>query len=110
MRNWDKKTIDQLFDLLNLSFLKFRERHKTDRQNLSALWNKHLGDFGISCVRPNNPKGAVVVTLRDFIALINHRNSDVSDAVCVANPDRQGQFLLVPRDIASKIIVLGGLP
>ena len=64
----------------------------------------HLKELGITGVRP---KGKRPLFVNDIVNLINFRNDEVSGSVCVRNPDRTSQFLLVPRDVAEKILVLG---
>lgn len=85
---------------------------KTDRKNMSEIWNRHLASFGITLLRPKTaalPSNMSRITwqVQALKDAINFRNDDVSDALCVSNPDRPGQFMFVPRDMAEKIIFLG---
>jgi hypothetical protein len=103
--NWNtKEEVDLLERAVAARHAKFYSELRTDRKNLSEIWNRHIKEIGISLIRHSRDK---VLTIHDIIGLINFRNPDVSDALCIRNPDRTGQFLLVPRDIASKIMMLG---
>jgi hypothetical protein len=47
--------------------------------------------------------------LVNLIDMVNFRNGDISDALVIDNPDRPGQYILVQRDMAERIFVLGML-
>lgn len=84
----------------------------TDRKNMSEIWNRHLASFGITLLRPKTAafppnRSRITWQIEALKNAINFRNDDVSDALCVSNPDRPGQFMFVPRDMAEKIIFLG---
>jgi len=105
---WNKDDIKVLEEAVFSRHAAFRGENKTDRKNLSELWNRHVRQIGVTGVRPpKNRKKSVGITVHDLVDIINFRNSEVSDALCVRNPDRPDQYLLIPRDIASKILMLG---
>ena len=101
---WDAQSISVLEKTMLDRYIKFKMERLTDPKNLSVLWNFHLKELGITGVRP---KGKRPLFVNDIVNLINFRNDEVSGSVCVRNPDRTSQFLLVPRDVAEKILVLG---
>lgn len=103
----DKSSLQVLESVLKDRWIKFKNDHPTDRKNLSELWNRHLKGIGITGVRTkaNKPQSAFV--LNELINIINFRNDEVAGRVIVSNPDRVGQYLLIPSDIAEKILVLG---
>jgi hypothetical protein len=88
-----------------------KERN-TDRKNMSEIWNKYLASFGITLLRPKTAAlpsnmSRTAWQVRAIKDAINFRNDDVSNALCVSNPDRPGQFMFVPRDMAEKFLFLG---
>lgn len=104
--HWDEQNISLLGDAVRERHRIFVLERKTDRRNLSELWNNHLRSIGITLMR-SKKKGIAFVGSRDLIDIINFKNEQVSNSVCIENPDRPGQFIFIPRDIASKILVLG---
>lgn len=101
---WDKKTISALELSVSERHRKMSAERRTDRKNMSEIWNRHVSEIGISLVRQ---RGDRMLSVQDIVDVINNRNPEVSDALCIANPDRRGQYLLVPRDMAEKILALG---
>lgn len=101
----EEKKLALLEAAFKVRFEEFAKEHKTDRKNLSELWNRHLKQFKISLIRPRGKDR--IWLAKELIFAINHRNEEVSDSVCVSSPDRLGQFLLVPVQVAEKILVLG---
>lgn len=107
---WDKKAISVLTDMVTKKWTEIGLSHKTDRRNRSAIWNKYLDEMGISLVRQTrypDHKMSMAIMMQLVLDTINHQNEKVSDAIIIGNPDRRGQFLLVPREVASRILVLG---
>lgn len=106
--DWDVKSVARLESMIGERWSRFSVEHRTDRKNRSELWNIHVGKLGITCWRPKNRKGATgSLNHQDAVDIINFRNHEVADAICVRNPDRIGQYLFVPRKTASKILMLG---
>jgi hypothetical protein len=108
---WDKDTIVKLEEAVRDGCISLRRERPTDRKNFSAIWNRKLSDLGITLVIPRKRnKGRETyahLVLSRVLEIINMENEKVSGSMIVANPDRPGQHLLVPRDIASKILMLG---
>ena len=119
---WTRQDIKILEEAVFNRYDAFLEEHRTDRKNLSELWNRHILQIGVTGIRPKKKgKGKIVskvmiapppceyvaFTAHDIVDVINFRNSEVSDALCIRNPDRTEQFLLLSRDVASKIVMLG---
>lgn len=110
---WDEDSIARLSAAVSKRLYDFSVDKKTDRRNLSELWNKHLLDLDIIVVRhPTNVKRRRGVTgpslmLARIVDIINRNNHQVADAICIPNPDRFGQFILVPRELAAKILAIG---
>lgn len=107
---WDKKKVDLVYSGFLWRYASMKREARTDRRNFSAIWNKYLDGYGVTLlVPPGDPKnnGNPHLLLRMLIGVINEQNERVSDAILIGNPDRQNQYLLVPRDVAQKILVLG---
>jgi len=105
---WTVQELQVLQDAVFKRYREFRVEKSTDPKNLSELWNRHVIQVGITGIRPKgkSPRHKLLAA-SDIIEVINFRNSEVSDALCIMNPDRPGQFLLVPREKASVIVMLG---
>ncbi len=43
----------------------------------------------------------------NLLNLINYNNEMVADSVIIDNPDRLGQYILLKREMAEKILLLG---
>lgn len=106
---WTRQEITLLEEAVSKRYQEFRKEKKTDRKNLSELWNRHIKKFGISVVRPipRRQNGREILNVQDFVDAINLRNPEVSDALCVRNPDRAGQYLFIPREKAATILAIG---
>lgn len=111
---WDKDSLKRLSVAISERWSRFVSEKKTDRRNLSELWAKHLLELDIIVVRPApNVKRPKTVTwdaqpiLSRLVDIINNNNGHVAGALCVPNPDRPAQLVLVPRDLAAKILVVG---
>ena len=113
--DWDKKRIADLRRLFLKKHLEMRGKHKTDRRNFSAIWNRYLKNYGIKLLSDGSRGGSSSIATRagtllnNLIDLVNYSNEDVSGALLLDNPDRPGQYLIVQRDIAERIMVLGML-
>lgn len=112
---WNEATVRNLESLLSERWQSMKDEKKTDRKNLSCHWNRHLKQYDIRVLRfgegkSNDARSSYLSAsqrLISIINLINFKNEEVAERLCISNPDRPGQFLLVPRDIAAKILVLG---
>jgi len=106
---WDEKTVTQISNLFKIKFHEFLISQKTDRKNRSALWNKYLEHYECKIVRSprNDDRNREVLLLRTFLQMINHDNQVLVDSIVINNPDRPGQYLVIKRDVAERILVLG---
>jgi hypothetical protein len=106
---WTKERLKTLSRALSLRYVAFREEKGTDRRNLSAIWNRHLENLGIRVVRPAAwPKlPEKNLTLMELVRIINEENDRVAGSLCVPNPDRPGQLMLVPVELAEKVLFVG---
>jgi hypothetical protein len=105
---WDEKALIRLYGLFQERHERMKSERRTDRKNLSALWNSYLSTYGVTLLRSDKKEvvvqGEILKTLMD---IINHRNELVAEALVIRNPDRPLQYIIVPRESAQKIIVLG---
>lgn len=109
---------------LNRLYAAFSEKHyqmgvdlRTDRRNLSEHWNRHIQkNFGVKIVRDlpvqtKNTDVRLIIQyrhmLKSLLDLINYENNLIQNCVVIKNPDRHGQYLIVPGDIAERILVFG---
>lgn len=109
---WNKKSVESLEELFSEKYLEMKRESKTDRRNFSALWNKYLKGYEAEVLhnfRGKGDKTHMSFTLGNLLDLVNYRNEVVSDALVIRNPDRMGQYILVPRGMAARIMVLGML-
>jgi hypothetical protein len=114
---WDQPTIHKLTSL-------FSEKHEQmfgslkiggDRKNRSAIWNKYIKHYDIKIVRNDVPGKSQVsnisraseIVLSNLIEFVNLKNDSVANSLIIRNPDRYGQWLLIPRDMAERILVIG---
>jgi len=115
--DWDKKSLSELVGLFRKKHYHMRAELKTDRRNFSAIWNRYLENYGVILIsdltKSNKPyRNRYLQTdrmLLNLIDMVNLRNGDISDALVLDNPDRPGQYILVQRDMAERIFVLGML-
>jgi len=121
---WDSTAISKLNELVFARHRKFVLEQKTDRKNASALWNKYLKSYDVQLIKGvvKSPKRTIQRALRntsvkydvslpqmlrEIIYLVNYRNEDVSGGLVIPNPDRSGQYILISREIAERILVFG---
>jgi hypothetical protein len=112
---WNQDTIHRLSNAFMEKYKSMIMGTRTDRANMSAIWNKYLKGYDIRVIRNHalNRKGKLGAQLGtnyvviDLIRVINFHNEDVADALIIDNPDRIGQYMLVPRAKAEMILVLG---
>jgi hypothetical protein len=103
---WTPEQVEALNRAVLLRYNSMRVSKKTDRRNFSEIWNRHLCTHGgvvLKGLDENSPNNA----LRFLLNMINYENDTVSDALVIRNPDRPGQYILLPRDVASRILLLG---
>lgn len=91
----------------------FNNREMFDRKNRSALWNKYIKNYECRLVRNDEPgkKNHAVrsqeILSKNLIDLINFKNEEVTKGLIIRNPDRIGQYLLISRDMAERILAIG---
>lgn len=110
--HWDKKSIEALQALFSKKYMEMRRESKTDRRNFSARWNKYLKGYEGEILYNFQSRGTkvhVMFSLANLMDLVNYRNEVVSDSLIIKNPDRDGQYIIVPRGMAARIMVLGML-
>lgn len=98
----------------------FQEKHKqmfdctnVDRKNRSALWNKYIKNYECKVIRNDVPgknnqnlrSGEVV--FQNLVKTINFQNNLVANSLIIPNPDRYGQYILISRDMAERILAIG---
>lgn len=107
---WDRNAVATLYDRLRERRLEMKKERPTDRRNFSALWNRYLEGYGIVLLQSpakSRFQSTIPALFGRLMDLINYENGLVRDALVVANPDRPHQYLVVPREAAEKILVLG---
>jgi hypothetical protein len=107
---WTDVSLLRLSKLLEDAWKKLWEEKNTDRQNMSHIWNAKLKSVGAEVVRHKYIRNGAynpTLMLAEFVKLINGRNDLVTDSVCLNNPDRPGQFIVMKRDVAWKVMMLG---
>ena len=108
---WSRESIGQLETIIGMKHREMREEKNTDRRNFSVIWNKYLTIYGATVlgiqrkdVKHNVPS---VALFNNLLNLINYNNEMVADCVIIDNPDRLGQYILLKREMAEKILLLG---
>lgn len=114
---WNVATLARLRKLFMEKYFSMKSEARTDRANMSAMWNKYLKNYDARVVRSQTQSKKPATTtpagfgshsiLEQFIHLINFKNEVVADAVAIENPDRPYQYILIPRSKAEMILVLG---
>jgi hypothetical protein len=109
---WNQAIVEKLTSAFSEKYKDMFGVPTIDRKNRSALWNKYLKNYDCRLIRNDVPgkKGSVrsqEIVCKNLIALINFKNEEVANALVINNPDRFGQFLLIPKDIAERILVFG---
>lgn len=111
----DKDIVPSLERLFLERWQSMRISSKTDRRNLSAKWNRYLGNYGAEVLhnfrgrRTKESDAHVRHAFMNLVEIINRRNDRVAGSVVIKNPDRAGQFIILPRDMGERILVLGML-
>jgi len=115
--DWNEATVQKLASLFEERWQSMREEKGTDRKNLSCHWNKYLKNYEARVIRfgdkkpkePHSPYASSTRQLAGIINLINFKNDEVANGLIINNPDRFGQYLLIQRDVAERILVFGML-
>ncbi len=102
---WSRESIVQLEMIIGM------KEKNTDRRNFSVIWNKYLTIYGATVlgIHRKDVKHTVpsVALFNNLLNLINYNNEMVADSVIIDNPDRLGQYILLKREMAEKILLLG---
>jgi hypothetical protein len=107
---WNPENFAKLTSLFREKWRSMQMESSTDRANFSAIWNRYLTRYDAVIFRNNGGSSNSLnskQTLDGLIELINFKHDEISGRLIVANPDRAGQWILIPRDIAERILVLG---
>jgi hypothetical protein len=108
---WSRESIVQLEMIIGMKHREMREEKNTDRRNFSVIWNKYLTIYGATVlgIHRKDVKHTVpsVALFNNLLNLINYNNEMVADSVIIDNPDRLGQYILLKREMAEKILLLG---
>jgi len=88
-------------------FVELKNSKKTDRRNISAIWNNYIKKYDIKIILNYYGKSvtSTEATLNNLIDLVN--KGEVDNSYLIKNPDREGQYLLISRIQAFKIMTLG---
>jgi hypothetical protein len=113
--DWDKESVERLEVLFMEKWTSMKNDLKTDRKNLSCHWNRYLKQYEVRVLRfgerkPNEPRSPYLSASQRFqgiIDLINFKNDEVANGLVIDNPDRVGQHMLIQREVAERILVLG---
>lgn len=113
---WNDSTVEKLS-------IAFHDKYKSmfgdvyqqniDRKNRSALWNKYIKHYDCKVIRNDVPgkKSHAVraqeVVVGNLIRAINFNNESVTNSLVIRNPDRYGQYILISRDMAERILAIG---
>lgn len=114
---WNQTSLDRLYLAFADKHYKMRMELNTDNRNLSEHWNRHIQkNFGVKIVRDlpvqtKNTDVRLIIQYRhmlnSLLNLINYENESIQNRVVIKNPDRHGQYLIVPADVAERILVFG---
>ena len=113
--DWNHATIQRLDQLFAERWSSMRDEKNTDRKNLSCHWNRYLKQYEVRVIRfgdkrpdeDHSPYVGLKRQLEGIIELINRKNDEVSNGLIINNPDRIGQYILIQRDMAERILVFG---
>ena len=107
---WNQETVDRVELLFKKKWNSMNIEKKTDRANMSAIWNKYLVLYEVVVLRDKSKDDLNSVrTLASLIGFINFQNENVAGRLAVRNPDRACQWILISRDIAERVLVFGML-
>jgi hypothetical protein len=109
---WTQEVVDKLNSVFREKYRSMSIEKKTDRANMSAIWNRYLSLYEAVVLRDQTGKCDALTsvrTLSSLIDFINLQNENVAGRVAVRNPDRPSQWILISRDIAERVLVFGML-
>lgn len=117
---WTQEVVDKLNFVFRDKYRSMSIEKRTDRANMSAIWNRYLVLYEAVVLRDKPGKSEDIAktiithrgceqTLDSLIEIINFQNENVAGRLAVRNPDRAGQWILISRDIAERILVFGML-
>lgn len=109
---WNQETVERVELLFKKKWNSMYMEKKTDRANMSAIWNKYLVLYDAVVLRDKPSKSEALTskqTLASLIEIINFQNENVAGRLAVRNPDRPSQWILISRDIAERVLVFGML-
>lgn len=107
---WNQENFDKLRALFREKWNSMQIESKTDRANFSAIWNRYLVKYDAVVFKNSGHKSQYLnskQTLDSLIQLINFKHEEIANRLVLENPDRAGQWILIPRDVAERILVLG---
>jgi len=104
---WTSDQVEALNRAVFVRYNSMRVSSETDRRNFSEIWNRYLGTYSAVVLRDVDDRGVSGRAFQNLLEMVNYDNGAVSDALVIRNPDRPGQYILLPRDVASRILVLG---
>ena len=108
---FDNSTVLKLNMIFHYKWVEISSKSNTDRKNRSAIWNKYVKTYELKPIAVEYKKGQKVLSAHNLfhklIDIINYENDDVSNSIIISNPDRHGQYFLIKRDIAERILVFG---
>lgn len=108
---WDLAAIEKLHLLFVEKHAVMRRDSKTDRSNMSAIWNKYVGGYGARVIRSesksHNKMAQKEHVVKSIVDMLNYMNEEVSGGLLIKNPDRFDQYILISREIAERILVFG---
>jgi hypothetical protein len=109
--DWNQQSVAELSNTVRRRHAEMQRERNTDRRNFSVIWNKYLTIYGAVVlgvgrkdVKHDLPSSAL---FNNLLHLINYNNEMVADALIIDNPDRLGQYIVIKREMAEKILVLG---
>lgn len=110
--DWNRAAIEKLGGLFQERWESMRDEKNTDRKNLSCHWNRHLKQYEARVIRFGDAKSDECKSpykrqVEGIINLINFKNNEVANGLVIENPDRFGQYILIQRDMAERILVFG---
>lgn len=107
---WDRKAVLMFYEKIRERHGEMKKERRTDRRNFSTIWNHYLSGYGITLLQaPSKSKfrSDMPSLFLRMMEVVNYENERVRDALIISNPDRAMQYLLVPREVAEKILILG---
>lgn len=112
---WNEDIVEKLSAAFQEKHKQMFDRTTIDRKNRSALWNKYIKNYECEIIRndvflPGKQmihRSDIVKWEKNLIDLINFKNNLVANSLIIPNPDRYGQYILISRDMAERILAIG---